>query len=63
MNPKEKANQLYWKIRNEMPVLDCNVRSKKLALIFVDEVLSLSNPDDVIDELWWEQVRKEIISL
>jgi len=40
MTPKEKAIELYNKFRNESPVLEANYKSKRRALMCVDEVIN-----------------------
>lgn len=40
MTPKEKAIELYNKVRNEMSVTTANARAKKIALIAVEEIMN-----------------------
>jgi len=69
LTPKEKAISLYNQIRNERPVLEANYKSKKTALLLVNEIigiglpLSLSlNPTSKHQE-YWLQVLKHLNEL
>jgi predicted AAA+ superfamily ATPase len=43
MTPKEKALDIYNRFRNSAPVLEANYRSKKRALICVDEIINVDS--------------------
>lgn len=63
MNPKEKAEELVYKITLELPAKNGYLYAKQCALIAVDEIL-------IIQEYWgginntnyeyWQEVKQEI---
>jgi len=67
MKPKEKAKQLYDKMKfetefNSQPST-VNGMCKKLALICVDEILREIPKRFDSEEIYWEEVKKEIEKL
>lgn len=70
MNAKEKAKELYDKFRNENPVMSANIRSKKQAIIAVDEILKITCLKNLDYEKYsnnnsefktfWQDVKKEL---
>tara|TARA_R110000868_G_scaffold94744_1_gene261133 strand:+ start:154 stop:366 length:213 start_codon:yes stop_codon:yes gene_type:complete len=70
MTPKEKAEELIDKFRNEITsFLGDNMKkinAKKCALVAVDEILNHHHQSQGlyrIDRYFWEQVKKEIQNL
>ena len=47
MTPKEKAMDLYNKFRNQSNVLEANYKSKKNALIAIEEIIKESKLHDL----------------
>jgi hypothetical protein len=75
MNAKEKAIELYNKFRNDAPVLEANYKSKRRALICIDQIIDNCPIKDYgfrfdsissrLDESfkYWEQVKEEMKKL
>lgn len=75
MTPKEKAIELYNKFRNDAPVLEANYKSKRIALMCIDEIIDncpfrdyCFKFDSISSRLYsvekfWEQVKHEMQKL
>jgi len=70
MKAKEKAIELYNKLRKENAVMTANIRAKYQALIAVDEIIQelidYKFNNDVGDDIridYWQGVKKEIEKL
>ena len=64
MNAKEKAIEIYNKLRNENSIMTANVRAKKQALICVDEIINSHDWNVLKDGLdYWFEVKQEIEKL
>lgn len=69
MTPKEKANELYWKFRNENHAMSANIRAKKQALICVDEIIKtltiepIRHNNNRQSSKYWQEVKQEIEKL
>lgn len=75
MTPKEKAIELYNKFRNDAPVLEANYKSKRRALMCIDEIIdnfpfrdygfkfdSISSRLDSVEK-FWDEVKHEMQKL
>jgi len=62
MTAKERAIELYNKFRNESPVLEANYKSKKRAIICVNEMLSVIITGSY-NEIFYKEVKSEIEKL
>jgi hypothetical protein len=70
---KEKAIELYDRFRNKNSVMTANNRSKKQALICVDEIIKTLNEDirdlDVVGNIlldlikYWREIKQQLIKL
>ena len=64
MNAKEKAIEIYNKLRNENSIMTANVRAKKQALICVDEIINSHDWNVLKDGLdYWFEVKQELEKL
>ena len=64
MNAKEKAIEIYNKLRNENSIMTANARAKKQALICVDEIINSHDWNVLKDGLdYWFEVKQEIEKL
>lgn len=68
MKPYEKAVDIYNKFRNTSPALEANYKSKKRALIAVDEILNFieeADPQALSYEMfgyrdYWREVKEHL---
>jgi len=75
MTPKEKALELYNKYRNISPPLEANIRSKKNALIAIEELTESTfskskswdnwkiQPADYCTTEYWQEVKQQLEKL
>jgi hypothetical protein len=70
MTPKEKAKELYFKMYNIYGYDDYHLRTKKCALIAVDELINSTLPSCEFGGIinnntieYWEEVKQEIEKL
>ena len=61
MTPKEKAEELYFKMYDVYGYDDYRLRAIKCALITVDEILKIIHTN--MEDKYWEEVKQEIEKL
>jgi hypothetical protein len=61
MTPKEKAEELYFKMYDVYGYDDYRLRAIKCALITVDEILKIIHTN--MEDKYWQEVKQEIEKL
>jgi hypothetical protein len=61
MTPKEKAEELYFKMYDVYGYDDYRLRAIKCALITVDEILKIIHTN--MEDKYWQEVKREIENL